>query len=182
MRRGDQTLPIPPKAFDTLVLLVRKPGHLILKGEFMNALWPDSFVEEVNLANNISALRKALGDDAADSRYIQTVPKQGYRFLPSVTSIWSGSSAQELSAQVQDGPAARAIRFIALPFRLVHSDERIDFLGCSLAGGNFGVAGRIAVDHRSLDIIGGPARGRPAGSKVTSPGRPTWISCSPGRS
>ena len=107
LRRGDQTLAISPKAFDALLMLVRRPGHLILKGEFMNALWPDSFVEEVNLANNISALRKALGDDASDRRYIQTVPKQGYRFLPSVTSIWSGSSAPALSAQFQNGTGRR---------------------------------------------------------------------------
>ena len=68
-------------------MLVRKPGHLILKGELMKALWPDSFVEEVNLANNISLLRKALGDKTASGSHIQTVPKLGYRFLPAVTRI-----------------------------------------------------------------------------------------------
>src|ERR1035438_4067300 len=51
LRRGDRVLPLPPKAFDTLLLLVRHPGHLMSKGELMKALWPDSFVEEVNLAN-----------------------------------------------------------------------------------------------------------------------------------
>ena len=162
LRRGDQTLAISPKAFDTLLMLVRRPGHLILKGEFMNALWPDSFVEEVNLANNISALRKALGDDAADSRYIQTVPKQGYRFLPSVTSIWSGSSAPALSAQFQDGTADGAIRFIALPFRLVHSDERIDFLGRSLAEAiSASLAGLRSITVRSTLLAARLAEGQP---------------------
>ena len=76
LRRGDQVLKLPPKAFETLALLVRNPGHLMLKSELMKALWPDSFVEEVNLANNISLLRKALGDNPPGS-YIQTVPKVG---------------------------------------------------------------------------------------------------------
>ena len=85
-------LPLPPKAFDTLLLLVRQPGHLMSKSELMKALWPDSFVEEVNLANNISLLRKVLRDNAGACSFIQTVPKLGYRFLPAVTSVWRRSS------------------------------------------------------------------------------------------
>jgi eukaryotic-like serine/threonine-protein kinase len=132
LRRGEQALPLPPKAFDTLLLLVRHPGHLMSKGELMKALWPDSFVEEVNLANNISLLRKVLRDKAGACNFIQTVPKLGYRFLPAVTSIWRRSAAAEPSTRVEETQAERAIRFIALPFRLVHGDERIDFLGRSL--------------------------------------------------
>ena len=131
LRRGDRVLPLPPKAFDTLLLLVRHPGHLMSKGELMKALWPDSFVEEVNLANNISLLRKTLGDRAAAGSYIQTVPKLGYRFLPAVTSIWGRGSAAP-STPAEEAPAERVMRFIALPFHLVHRDERIDFLGRSL--------------------------------------------------
>ena len=131
LRRGDRILPLPPKAFDTLLLLVRHPGHLMSKSELMKALWPDSFVEEVNLANNISLLRKTLGDTAAAGGYIQTVPKLGYRFLPAVTSIWGRGSAAP-STPAEDAPAERVMRFIALPFHLVHRDERIDFLGRSL--------------------------------------------------
>src|SRR6516225_6673729 len=132
LRRGDQALPLSPKAFDTLLLLVRHPGHLMSKGELMKALWPDSFVEEVNLANNISLLRKVLRDKPGAGSYIQTVPKVGYRFIPAVTSMWKRSSPAEGSTAAEAVPAERAIRFIALPFRLVHGDERIDFLGRSL--------------------------------------------------
>jgi DNA-binding winged helix-turn-helix (wHTH) protein len=79
--RGDEDVILTPKAFDTLVLLVRNNGHLLDKDKLLRTLWPDSFVEEGNLSNNISLLRKALGDD---SEYIETVPKQGYRFVGAV--------------------------------------------------------------------------------------------------
>ena len=90
LRRGNQVLPLPPKAFETLLLLVRNPGHLMRKEDLIAALWPDSFVEEVSLANKISLLRKVLEDSGA---YIQTVPKQGYRFLPPVTRTWASGTA-----------------------------------------------------------------------------------------
>uniref|UniRef100_Q01WH4 Transcriptional regulator, CadC n=1 Tax=Solibacter usitatus (strain Ellin6076) TaxID=234267 RepID=Q01WH4_SOLUE len=132
LRRGDQTLPLPPKAFETLLLLVRNPGHLMRKGEMMKALWPDSFVEEVNLANNISLVRKTLGDSAGDCGYIQTVPKLGYRFLPAVTGVWGKGPPTADSARLERQPAERVVRFLALPFRMLLGDERIDFLGRSL--------------------------------------------------
>src|SRR5664280_2679908 len=88
LRRGNQVLPLPPKAFETLLLLVRNPGHLMRKEDLIAALWPDSFVEEVSLASKISILRKVL-TDAGAGVYIQTVSKQGYRFLPPVTRTWA---------------------------------------------------------------------------------------------
>jgi TolB-like protein len=95
-------------------------------------LWPDSFVEEVNLANNISLLRKTLGDSAGDCGYIQTVPKLGYRFLPAVTGVWGKGPPAAGCADLERQPAERAVRFLALPFRMLLGDERIDFLGRSL--------------------------------------------------
>jgi DNA-binding winged helix-turn-helix (wHTH) protein len=78
---NDERVVLTPKAFDTLVLLVRNSGHLLEKEEFIRALWPDSFVEEGNLSNNIFVLRKALGEDP---QYIETIPKRGYRFAGAV--------------------------------------------------------------------------------------------------
>ncbi len=129
LRRGEQVLPLPPKAFETLLLLVRNPGHLILKSDFMKLLWPDSFVEEVNLANNISLLRKTLGKTAA---YIQTAPKLGYRFIAPVTRIGESHTPERSTVKFAGETPPNAVRFIALPFRLVHADERIEFIGRSL--------------------------------------------------
>lgn len=82
--RGDEVVTLTPKAFDTLYLLVRNSGHLLEKDELIRMLWPDSVVEEGNLTNNISLLRKALGEDP---QYIETVPKKGYRFLGAVRAL-----------------------------------------------------------------------------------------------
>jgi DNA-binding winged helix-turn-helix (wHTH) protein/tetratricopeptide (TPR) repeat protein len=87
LTRDGQTIAVTPKAFDTLVALLQNSGHLMLKDELMLTLWPDSFVEEVNLSQNISTLRRVLGDTAQDSRYIVTVPGKGYRFVAEVKTI-----------------------------------------------------------------------------------------------
>ena len=79
---------LEPKAFDTLVVLVERSGRLVEKEELLNQVWPDSFVEEVNLARNISLLRKVLAQGFADLPCIETVPKHGYRFTVSVCEAW----------------------------------------------------------------------------------------------
>ena len=82
--RGNEIVPLTPKAFDTLHLLVRNSGHLLEKDELLRALWPDTFVEEGSLSNNIFLLRKALGEDPA---FIETVPRRGYRFVGAVVQL-----------------------------------------------------------------------------------------------
>ena len=88
--RDGNAIPLTPKVFDTLLLLVQNSGHLVLKDDLMTAVWPDSFVEEANLSQNISVLRKALGDTTQNPRYIVTVPGQGYRFAAEVRRISAG--------------------------------------------------------------------------------------------
>jgi len=82
--QGPETLPLPPKAFDVLLFLIENRNRVIEKSEFMKAVWPDSFVEEGNLSQNIFLLRKTLGDRQDGQRYILTVPGVGYRFVPEV--------------------------------------------------------------------------------------------------
>jgi pimeloyl-ACP methyl ester carboxylesterase/DNA-binding winged helix-turn-helix (wHTH) protein len=79
---------LTPKAFDTLLVLVENGGHVLSKNELMEKVWPDSFVEENNLAQNISMLRKALGEESGGQRFIETVPKRGYRFVAEVRENW----------------------------------------------------------------------------------------------
>jgi TolB-like protein/DNA-binding winged helix-turn-helix (wHTH) protein len=81
---GGKEIPLAPKVFDTLVLLVENPGRLIRKDELLKTLWPDTVVEEVALAHNVSQVRKALGDRSEDPQFIETVPKRGYRFIAPV--------------------------------------------------------------------------------------------------
>src|ERR1700730_14407494 len=85
--RDGKPIAITPKAFETLLVLVQNKGHLMLKDDLLKAVWPDSFVEEVNLSQNVSLLRRALGDSAQESRYIATVPGKGYRFIAEVKTV-----------------------------------------------------------------------------------------------
>ncbi len=79
--RGGEPVSLTPKAFDILVVLVSRGGHLVRKDDLLHEVWPDTFVEEVNLTVNISALRKALDRSRSGSSTIQTVPTHGYRFV-----------------------------------------------------------------------------------------------------
>jgi DNA-binding winged helix-turn-helix (wHTH) protein/Tol biopolymer transport system component len=82
-----QPVPLPPKVFETLLILLNSEGRLIDKDEFIGQLWPEVFVEEVALAQNISQLRRALTDGKNGTRIIQTVPKRGYRMLVPVIKL-----------------------------------------------------------------------------------------------
>jgi DNA-binding winged helix-turn-helix (wHTH) protein len=92
-------VPLTPKAFDLLLALVAQPGHLLEKETLLKTLWPDSFVEENNLADNISKLRKALGEGENGQRFIETVPRRGYRFVAEVKSLSGASTAPAAAAE-----------------------------------------------------------------------------------
>lgn len=82
--REDEPVPLKPKAFETLLVLIEHSGQVLDKEVLMKRLWPDSFVEEANLSVNISTLRKALGESPHEHRYIVTVPGRGYGFVADV--------------------------------------------------------------------------------------------------
>ena len=84
--RGGDLIPLTPKAFETLAALVTRAGAIVEKDDLLKIVWPDSFVEEATLAQNISTIRKALGDTSDTPRYIATVPRRGYQFLATVES------------------------------------------------------------------------------------------------
>ena len=85
LSRRSEVIPLTSRVMDTLLVLVQNRGQAISREELMKAVWPDTFVEEGNLTQNISTLRKLLGEGPADHTYIETVPKLGYRFVADVT-------------------------------------------------------------------------------------------------
>lgn len=85
-------VPLTPKVFEILVALVERRGHLVEKEELMKLVWADAFVEEANLARCVHTLRKALGENRHEHKYIETVPKRGYRFVAVVREIENGRS------------------------------------------------------------------------------------------
>ena len=87
LQKDGLVVPLTPKTLAMLLMLVRNHGSLVEKGELLQELWPDTFVEESNLTFNISVLRKALGETAHTPSYIETVPKRGYRFVAHVREV-----------------------------------------------------------------------------------------------
>jgi eukaryotic-like serine/threonine-protein kinase len=85
LRKG-KPVPLTPKAFDTLLVLVEKRGQVVEKDVLMKLVWPDTVVEENNLAHNVFVLRKALGETADEHRYIITMPGRGYSFVADVSA------------------------------------------------------------------------------------------------
>src|SRR5271156_3250040 len=88
--RDGQLIAVTPKAFETLLVLVRCGREVVSKEELLKEIWPDSFVEEANLSQHIFKLRKALGDTLEGERYIVTLPGRGYRFAVPVRTITEG--------------------------------------------------------------------------------------------
>jgi TolB-like protein/DNA-binding winged helix-turn-helix (wHTH) protein/Flp pilus assembly protein TadD len=99
--RNGESVPLTPKAFDLLLTLVEHHGHLLEKDELLKKVWPDTFVEEANLASNISQLRKAMGDGENGRRYIETAPKRGYRFVASVREIVGEGAGPDREGQTE---------------------------------------------------------------------------------
>ena len=119
--RDRKPVPLTPKAFDLLVVLVEHAGHLMKKSDLLERLWPGVFVEEVNLAQNVSAIRRALGGGDKQS-HIQTVAGEGYRFTTPV---------QTNRAAARDTDRA-PLRLIVLPLRVLTPDAETGFLSFSL--------------------------------------------------
>src|SRR5882724_11429953 len=93
LTRAGESVTLAPKTFDLLLLLAESQGRALTKAELMQALWPDTFVEEANLSFQMSALRKALGEDGTE--WIETVPKHGYRFTAVVTKVASDGAPSD---------------------------------------------------------------------------------------
>ena len=101
-----------PKAFDLLLALVKRAGRMVERGELLEELWPGTFVEDNRLSDNVSTLRKFLGDRARAPLYIETVPKHGYRFVAEVRESREGESAPAPPpASARGGGEARMPKF-----------------------------------------------------------------------
>jgi DNA-binding winged helix-turn-helix (wHTH) protein/tetratricopeptide (TPR) repeat protein len=99
--RGDSPVSLTPKAFDVLLFLVQNPNRLVTKEELLHAVWGDTFVEEGNLTQYISHLRKALGDSSEDTRLIVTITRKGYQFTGDVVFSDEAGPLNQATAQVK---------------------------------------------------------------------------------
>ena len=130
-------IPLAPKVFETLVALVENSGHIVAKDELLKRLWPDTFVEESNLAQNIFQLRKALGNCDGGRQFIETIPKRGYRFTADVKEVIPDDLQSISPHQLFTGTTEEAniaIKSLAvLPFQSLNREKNDEYLGLGMA-------------------------------------------------
>ena len=120
-KEGDHVA-LPPKVAELLVALVQAAGRALTREQLLRRLWPDTVVEEGSLTSHISMLRKALGEGPQGQDFIETLPKHGYRFVPSVRRVGSGAP---------DSGVDRAM-LVVLPFENFTAGERYDYFSDGL--------------------------------------------------
>jgi eukaryotic-like serine/threonine-protein kinase len=134
LHNGDAPVALTPKVFELLLAFVKRPGTLLSKEDLIQALWPDVAVEENNLTHCIAKLRRALGDDIRERRFIVTVPGGGYRFVAAVHAIAAadgGAEPGERPNVAAPGPP-RVSRLLVLPLRILREGSEDDFLAFSV--------------------------------------------------
>jgi DNA-binding winged helix-turn-helix (wHTH) protein/TolB-like protein len=136
--RQNRAVPLTPKAFELLVVLIQSGGRLLTKDDLMKKVWPDSFVEEANLTVHISSLRKALGNSPDGHPLIETVPKLGYRFVVPVREVADASPATPCPSPPPNLTPAESfsspVPLLARPRPWSHSYVRIAVILLALAG------------------------------------------------
>src|SRR5215813_5345008 len=126
LTRSGEPVSLTPKATDILVLLLNNAAQLVDKEELIREVWPDSFVEEQNLTQNIFVLRRALGDGTGGAKFIETVPKRGYRFVAPVKKISCGQIQGAIREGTSDITAPPILA--VLPFTNATDDPKLEYL------------------------------------------------------
>jgi DNA-binding winged helix-turn-helix (wHTH) protein/Tfp pilus assembly protein PilF len=132
LMRDGKLVPLSPKVFETLIFLIENRGSVVKKDDIMSRVWPDTYVEESNLAQNIFLLRKALGEEKTEHRYIITIPGVGYRFVAPVVESFTNTSKR--IAAPETAATVDSVRSIAvLPFKNLVKESGDEFLGPGIA-------------------------------------------------
>ncbi|HJR07614.1 MAG TPA: tetratricopeptide repeat protein [Pyrinomonadaceae bacterium] len=133
LRRNGEAVPLTPKAFLTLRALLQNSGRTVEKDELLREVWPGTFVEEGNLTVTIFMLRKALGEGKVEPKFIQTVPRRGYRFIAPVTEVQTEEQARVSHSSNNSSGAAltnveERVTVAVLPLLNVSGDANAEYL------------------------------------------------------
>jgi DNA-binding winged helix-turn-helix (wHTH) protein/tetratricopeptide (TPR) repeat protein len=141
-----QPVPLTGKILDLLLFLVEKRGQLVTKEELLKQIWPDAVVEENNITVSMSILRKTLGEDRLSPRFIETVPRQGYRFIADVTEVLPqritilDAGQNSYGSAAQDGPIDS---LAVLPVQSNDNDQNVDYLSDGITESIINILSRI---------------------------------------
>jgi TolB-like protein/Flp pilus assembly protein TadD len=141
-----QPVPLKGKILDLLLYLVEMRGQLVVKEELMKEIWPDTIVEENNITVSMSILRKILGEDRFSRRFIETIPRQGYRFIADVTEVFPQRTATIDGGQTFDGAAVQEepIDSLAvLPMQSNGNDQNVEYLSDGITESIINILSRI---------------------------------------
>jgi TolB-like protein len=150
LTRAGETISLTPKATDILLMLVLNAGQLVEKDELLTQVWPDTFVEEANLAQNIFILRRALGGERGGPKYIETVIRRGYRFVATVRTITAAENkSQDSERQIERFAAAGTVGserpvIAVLPFNNLAQDPEVEYLADGLTDNIINKLSRIS--------------------------------------
>src|SRR3984893_6630931 len=144
LMRDGAPVALTPKAFETLLHLVQNRQRVVEKDELMLAIWPDTTVEENNLTQNISTLRRVLGESRGENRYIATIPGKGYRFIAEVERRGPRPAAVHALPE--------RVTLAVLPFENLSSDPEREYLADGLTEETMATLGQIDPEH--LGVIG----------------------------
>lgn len=185
---GGETISLSPKASEVLIILVMRAGELVEKDELLREVWPNTFVEEANLTQNIFMLRRVLGHERAGLKYIETVARRGYRFVAPVKTVTHDQNPD--TDLTPTDPLLRPVVAV-LPFRNTSGDEQLEYLADGLTDNiinnlarvaNLRVMSRSAVFRYKMKEVEPTEVGKELGAnavllgKITSLGRGSTIS------
>lgn len=153
LTQGERPVPLTPKAFDTLAVLVERHGEVLSKEELLELVWPGTFVEEATLTQNIYTLRKTFSEAGAERTYIETLPRRGYRFTGPVQRVEAFQTEAMPLPELPPYEAEPAVRDAALPppiaGGLFHGRRRLAALSALLVALTAFAAWRLAGGARS---------------------------------
>lgn len=149
LTRNGKTVNLTSKVFDILLALVENSGRTVDKNELMQMVWEDTFVEEGNLNRHISTLRRLLGDDRRQQKFIKTIPKHGYRFTSDVKESTASAARERLASPEKNLDGSRSFARIAMVFALL--------AGIGLLGAWVFSAGSAAKEQKKSRISANPA-------------------------
>ena len=155
LERAGEPVPLPPKAYDLLLLLARNADRVMTKAELIDTLWPNTFVDEANLTQHVYTLRRALGDQPNGQPFVETVSRRGYRLAASVLDVVDSATASAAARDVVRPQSDPSTTVAISPLATEGERKRASVLDCRIANAAAVVErlGSVAAQDLTRDLL-----------------------------